>query len=608
MSRYSVDLKKGTLLISWPTGFGETTRTIASAPGGAQGRDLLHLAETLTFLSATLWRRYTQPTEEDVDSRSGAEGRRDEDETATIVLGAMERPNLPSGGMIVQSYVFLEEAAHRVGRALYKIGSAKFTQYIVADVRAEFESITQAEHGDLSGRAKQAVALTRSHASPEQIAAAEAILRDNPYGDDRLFTEVDPTAAAVAAARWLHAAATVTAKVWGGEPYLVVMEADNIEAIADVTPTLVLRRIAHGEKPEEVVLDLIAGALELASGIVPDPTTIANAAQDHANDFARLYGFEPTENGSNEDHGPVTRYLTPLDPKRPALDLLEDLISGIYGCWLLFREYTIDYDSIPEDEPTEEWNEATDKALRKKFIQRVRRSAAKDPVESLSATELGQKLAGRDDFSAVMSGISSTPAGLSAVEAAVIQRRREIVARLHTMVMSYKTTESALQREIGRHHWLFGGQYIGIAELRSMVPLDQYDIPLICADGSLHIVELKQPSAKIIKKYRNHYIATSEVHEAVSQCENYLRSLDEWATSLRTHYRDEKELDYDLRRVRATVVIGHPRLASEIAKKEKVDQTLRTYNSHLSRIQVVTYLDLLDAAERALKFEAETPK
>jgi hypothetical protein len=30
---------------------------------------------------------------------------------------------------------------------------------------------------------------------------------------------------------------------------------------------------------------------------------------------------------------------TPLDPSRPALDLLEDLLSGIYGCALLYREY-----------------------------------------------------------------------------------------------------------------------------------------------------------------------------------------------------------------------------------------------------------------------------
>ena len=31
--------------------------------------------------------------------------------------------------------------------------------------------------------------------------------------------------------------------------------------------------------------------------------------------------------------------LTPLDPSCPALDLLEDLLSGIHGCWLIYQEY-----------------------------------------------------------------------------------------------------------------------------------------------------------------------------------------------------------------------------------------------------------------------------
>lgn len=34
--------------------------------------------------------------------------------------------------------------------------------------------------------------------------------------------------------------------------------------------------------------------------------------------------------------------LTPLDPRRPAPDLLEDLLKGIDGCFLLWREYTDD--------------------------------------------------------------------------------------------------------------------------------------------------------------------------------------------------------------------------------------------------------------------------
>lgn len=40
----------------------------------------------------------------------------------------------------------------------------------------------------------------------------------------------------------------------------------------------------------------------------------------------------------------------------------------------------------------------------------------------------------------------------------------------------------------------------------------------------------------------------------------------------------------------------------------QVVQTIRSYNAHLSRIQVVTYSELLDSAERALQFEYQNEK
>jgi hypothetical protein len=35
---------------------------------------------------------------------------------------------------------------------------------------------------------------------------------------------------------------------------------------------------------------------------------------------------------------------------------------------------------------------------------------------------------------------------------------------------------------------------------------------------------------------------------------------------------------------------------------------MRSYNAHLSRIQVITYSELLDAADRALQFEVNPEK
>jgi hypothetical protein len=226
----------------------------------------------------------------------------------------------------------------------------------------------------------------------------------------------------------------------------------------------------------------------------------------------------------------------------------------------------------------------------------------------LDAVKFGEMLAQRDDLHQVMSGLTSTPAGLSAAESAVIRQRRQVISNLHELALNPGVDEPKLHAEIGDRYWLFGGQYVGVADRRTLVPLDEYDIPLVCADGSLQLVELKRPDSKLVRKHRNHLIPSNEVHEAVSQCQNYLRSLDEMGASLRTLHHNELGLDYDYRRARGTVVIGHQdRVQLPGVTREQIDQCIRSYNADRSRVQVVTYADLLDAAVRALKFDAEFP-
>lgn len=223
---------------------------------------------------------------------------------------------------------------------------------------------------------------------------------------------------------------------------------------------------------------------------------------------------------------------------------------------------------------------------------------------AVNAVEFGRKLAQRDDLGKVVLGITSTPQGLSAAEAAVIEHRRQLVARLRELALAEGVTETKMHNALGANYWVFGGQYVGIAARRTLMPLDQHDIPLVCADRSLHIVELKGPDSKIVRKHRNHLIVADEVHEAVSQCMNYLRSLDDMGATLQTVHRNELGLDYDYRRAKGTVVIGHQNRACPAGvRREQVDQTIRSYNAHLSRVQVLTYDDLLDSAERALIFE-----
>jgi hypothetical protein len=176
-----------------------------------------------------------------------------------------------------------------------------------------------------------------------------------------------------------------------------------------------------------------------------------------------------------------------------------------------------------------------------------------------SAEALGQDLASRTDVDAVLTGLTSQPSGLIAAEAAVIRRRRALIAELRKLAVKADSTESDMQKILEKRHWIFGGQYTGIAERRDLMPMQQHDIPLVAADLSLTIAELKSPGAALTYRPRkNHLVVSKAVNDAVGQCMNYLRTLDEMGLALRTLHHDEQGLEYDYRRARAIVIIGHP--------------------------------------------------
>lgn len=373
MTRYAFDEARNALVATWSYGRGDVATTVAELPKALPAEQALRLAETLTVLSRAAWRTYTHPASAADSHEPNSEGwRRDQERQAFAhVSSAVRTPNLPEHGMPVQSYIWVEESAHQVGRALHEIADQHLLDRVVADVGAELAAIESAERGELSGRARQAVQLTREDASPVQVAAADALLAEEPLGCGRLFSEVDPTAASVAAAHWLLAAADVTAEVAGIDPTVVVAEADNIEALAVRTPSLVLDLLNEGDSPREIVTSLISDAMAAAEGRIPDIDGLLDQVMD-AEQQAGQYG----------DHADEIRQalmpdrVTTLDPSRPAQELLEDLLDGIRGCWLLHREYA-DRPEIGEcDEADEEQYQRWEAEHRVVFANAVRAEAA----------------------------------------------------------------------------------------------------------------------------------------------------------------------------------------------------------------------------------------
>jgi hypothetical protein len=199
--------------------------------------------------------------------------------------------------------------------------------------------------------------------------------------------------------------------------------------------------------------------------------------------------------------------------------------------------------------------------------------------------------------------LDSTEKEHRSAELAVIRQRRELLRELREVVSDRNAPEAAVQRVIGRNHWIFGGEYTEASERRDLMPHDQHDILLVRADRSVHVVELKRPGATLVREHRNGLMMSYEVHEAVSQCRNYLQKMDDAGPALEEIHREALGLDYDYRRAQGTVVIGNPDHV-EIPKvtQKMVALAIRSFNMDQGRIRVLTYKDLIERAEEALRF------
>jgi len=332
VTRYAVEARRHDLIASWDTGWGDVAHTVAQLPDDPADRLLaLPLAGTLSRLSTALWRRYTRPMDPTVLALNG------DLTTGPQILAGISHPNLPTERGVKVEFEPIAESAHDVGRVLHELGRGDLTAAVLAEVEAEIRAIDQAERGDLTGRAAQAATLSRADASPAQVAAAEDMLAADPLGGLALLTGFDPTAAAVAASRWLHAAATAAAKQSGVAVTDVPTVAQHMDAPSPLpdeqVPTLVLELLEAGRTPSDAVTFLVRQALAVADGYVPDLDL------DELSDYLHGTTYDPDEDA--EPHGPipdvVPARLTLLNPHRPARRLLDCLINGIDQCWMVYR-------------------------------------------------------------------------------------------------------------------------------------------------------------------------------------------------------------------------------------------------------------------------------
>lgn len=340
MTTYAYDPVQSQLVAVWPLGTGYHAHVVTRVDGRGDAGGLADLCEELTRLSHELWDTYAQPASAAIDEQDRVH-RESERDAFTGIVAALRSPNLPSEtGALLVSYGSVPERGHRVGRVLHQLNTAELTDAVVADVTAEIVAVEQAERGDLSGRTAQATVLDRVDASPLQVAAADALLETAPLGAAELFTTLDPAAACVAAAHWLTAAATVAGDLAEVAPAAVFTESDNINVCSVEIPQFVVGAIDDADhSPRDVVLHLLRQAVQVRDGRIPDLHDLL-ARIDQARESAEQL---PESHRDQTYQALLPERLTPLDPLRPARDLLEHLLDGLRACSTLF-DSCVDYD------------------------------------------------------------------------------------------------------------------------------------------------------------------------------------------------------------------------------------------------------------------------
>ncbi|WP_410613351.1 Shedu anti-phage system protein SduA domain-containing protein [Amycolatopsis sp. lyj-109] len=207
--------------------------------------------------------------------------------------------------------------------------------------------------------------------------------------------------------------------------------------------------------------------------------------------------------------------------------------------------------------------------------------------------QLAEALAGAPNAAGILAAHGAGQVLLDGIQAA---KQRDVIAALSEVVRDPDAKENEFQQILQESWWMFGGRFVEKAKRRQLTVMTQLDVPLIRADGALHVVELKRACVpNLVIPHRDFFVVGPEVNKAVGQSLNYLREFDEERNTI------QQKLGIECRRAFATVVIGHPQHVPDAQAREHVPETLRTYNAHLSRVEVITYADLIQGAEKALE-------
>ena len=181
---------------------------------------------------------------------------------------------------------------------------------------------------------------------------------------------------------------------------------------------------------------------------------------------------------------------------------------------------------------------------------------------------------------------------LRMVAAAIrVAHRSAALSRLEALVAE-DATEQALQTLLDQNWWILGSHYVERIERRHWTTEETVDMLLRTADDYFDVVELKRASPALFKSDHSKWIVSSHVNDAVNQAAHYISEIERVQSYIFQRY------GVDPFKLKAKVLIG--RIDADERDATEKRRALRMYNSHLHRVEVITYDQLLTIGQNVV--------
>lgn len=178
----------------------------------------------------------------------------------------------------------------------------------------------------------------------------------------------------------------------------------------------------------------------------------------------------------------------------------------------------------------------------------------------------------------------------------------DVIDRFDKKLSSKRTSESEWGKFLEENLFLIDSKYIhSIAQLNLILGTTRkVDFGLVDTQGYLDLFEIKKPETKLLvpkKDSRGNYSWDKQAIEAIVQAEKYLYHAERKGSDLKADIKREKDIDLDVIRPRAFVIMGNSTQLDTPAKKED----FRILKNQFKNIEIVLYDELLERIKNQKK-------